>query len=93
MAPHPRGDEPAFVAAFTHCRNALSELNLEHLEDETARHWFGAIERLTITDGRSFEQRAREMTLEEKQEFSQAVDELASYFDGEFWSYVSHRET
>ncbi len=34
----------------------------------------------------TYVQRARRMTEEEKREFSNAVDELASWFNMEFWS-------
>ena len=90
MAPHPKGDEHGFEVAFMYCRNALSELNLEHVEDEEARQRIATVERLMNSDrDLSFEQRARRMTLEDKEEFSKAVDGLASYFDREFWSSVS----
>jgi hypothetical protein len=42
-----------------------------------------------VTGEGGFDRRAREMTLDEKREFSDAVANLASWFDMQFWSFCS----
>jgi hypothetical protein len=98
MAPHPNGEEYGFVTAFNHCHHGLAELDLNHVEDEDARLWIDSIWRLMSTEGVRrvtgeglWVQRARQMTLDEKEEFSRAVAELASWFDAQFWSFHSDR--
>lgn len=93
MAPHIRGEEYSFAAAFDVCSRAFHDFDVTRVEDEDAVGWIETIKRLMDTSGvedatdeGTWVQRARLMTFEEKYEFSKAVDELASWFDREFWS-------
>lgn len=93
MAPHIRGEEYDFAAAFDFCSRAFHDLDVTRVEDEDAAGWIEAIKRLMDTSGvedptgeGTWVHRARQMTFEERYEFSNAVDELASWFEREFWS-------
>ncbi len=93
MAPHIRGEEYSFAAAFDFCSRAFHDFDVSRVEDENAVGWIDTIKRLMDTTGvehptgeGTWVQRARLMTFEKKHEFSNAVDELASWFNREFWS-------
>jgi hypothetical protein len=93
MAPHPMGEDRSFASAFEFCSRAFYDFDVERIKDENAHGWIDTIKRLMSTDGVSdptdegtFIHRARALTDEEKREFSNAVDELASWFNMEFWS-------
>lgn len=92
MAPHPGGEDLSFQQAFNYCSRALHDLNLELVDDDGARGWIAIIERVIDTTGIEdttgeglWFAKARSISCDEKSEFSHAVDELASYFDMEFW--------
>lgn len=93
MLPHELGEEQSLASAFDFCDRALDELDLEFIEDDNARGWIETIKRLMSTEGvedptgeGTWVQRARQLSVDERREFSNAVDELASWFDREFWS-------
>ena len=95
MLPHPMGEARSLALAFELCSRAFHQFDTERLQDDTARVWMETIKRLMDTTGvedptgeGTYFQRARRMTEEEKREFSNAVDELASWFNREFWSNV-----
>lgn len=87
MAPHPWGEEISFAEAFDYCTRAFEDFDVTRVKDKNASRWIETIKRLKDTtnvqdpasDGKGI-QRARAMDLEEKREFSEAVDELAHWF-------------
>ena len=93
MAPHPWGEDMSFAEAFDYCTRAFKDFDVTRVKDKNAYGWIETIKRLKDTtnvqdptsDGKWI-QRARAMDLEEKREFSNAVDELASWFKWEFLS-------
>ena len=93
MAPHPQSEAHSFAHAFEACDRGLHELGEGLVKDENALHWITTIRRLMNTYGVSDPtgegthlHRVRAMTEQEKYEFSRAVDELAHWFDREFWT-------
>jgi hypothetical protein len=99
MAPHPWGEEKSFAEAFDYCTRAFKDFDVTQVKDENARCWIETIKRLKDTTNvqdpsgeGTWVDRARAMTEEEKREFSDAVDELASWFRWEFWSDMSAYE-
>lgn len=93
MAPHEMGEAQSFASAFEFCSRAFYDLDVNRIEDENAQGWIASIKELMKTDGLDdpageglLLQRARAMTVEERRAFSDAVDELASWFDSYFWS-------
>ena len=93
MAPHPWGEEKSFAEAFDHCTGAFKNFDVTRVKDKDACGWIETIKRLKDTtdvqdptDEGTLVHRARAMSLEEKREFSNAVDELASWFRWEFLS-------
>lgn len=91
MAPHPNGEEQSFIDAVTNCKQAFKFFGFDNLvtrvEDEDARRWLKTIKGFTdnIDAQHSREDKVqyiRAMDIGEKSEFSTAVDELASWFDG-----------
>jgi hypothetical protein len=94
MAPHEFGEERSFASAFNFCTRALHDFDPVSTGSGEVEDWIYKVKRLMSTEGvedttgeGGWLQRAREMTLDERREFSNAVDELASYFDREFWSH------
>ncbi len=87
MTPHPMGEEKSFALAFDYCTRAFKDFDVTRVMDENAYGWIETIKRLMDTtnvqdptsDGKWI-QRARAMDLEEKREFSEAVDDLADWF-------------
>ena len=81
MAPHPGGEEESFADAFHYCTLAFTDFDVTRVKDENASRWIEIIERLkdTTKEG-TWVNRACAMSLEEKREFSEAVDELAHWF-------------
>lgn len=93
LAPHLKSEEQSFANAFELCSRAFFEFNVAEVEDEDAIEWIDTIKRLMNTSNMvdstgegTYVHRARFMTEDEKYEFSKAVDELASWFNREFWS-------
>ena len=90
MAPHPRGEATGYAGAFHECMLGLKDLPPKELDDN-ARSWVETIER--TMDATGIEDRsgrgtwtikAEGLSIEEKQEFSDAVDQLAHWFDHRF---------
>ena len=91
MAPHRHGEEKSFIEARIQCRQAFQDFDETRVEDESTRGWIETIRRFIVkTNGQGSHeglvQCIRDMDLEEKCEFSKAVDELASWFEGKSWS-------
>ena len=93
MLPHSMGEERSVAFAFEFCGRAFHQFDVGRVEDENARQWIDTIKRYMNTEGvedptgeGTWVQRARMMTTDEKREFSDAVDQLASWFDREFWA-------
>jgi len=85
MPPHPKGEAHSYAEAFNQCSLALLDLRPEDLDD-IAHSWVATIERTgDPTDaedpsGRgSWIVRAEQLSIEEKERFSRAVNELANW--------------
>jgi hypothetical protein len=90
MAPHRDGEEKSFIEAVIQCKQAFKHFDVTRVENEDARGWIETIKRFTDKTSaqgshEGLVQYIRAMDLEEKCEFSNAVDELASWFDGKSW--------
>jgi hypothetical protein len=92
MAPHPFGQEQAFLNAFDFCSRALFKLELALVDDDSARQWIAIIQKTIDTTGIDdpkgvgvWQLKLSKLSVAERRGFSDAVDELASYFDREFW--------
>ncbi len=91
MAPHRDGEEESFILARTECRYAFKNFEVAWVENKDARVWLETIQRFidnTDVQGshEDLVQCIRAMDIEEKSEFSKAVEELASWFRGKSWS-------
>lgn len=93
MLPHTMGEDQSIASAFEVCDRAFHQFDVDRIKDDNARLWVEMIKRLMDTSGvddptgeGTYIQRARQMTTDEKREFSKAVDELASWFNMLFWS-------
>jgi hypothetical protein len=93
MAPHLEGEDRSFAGAFQACSGAFHRFDATRVKDENALGWIETIKRLMDTSGvedptgeGTWVKRARLMTSDEKYEFSRAVDELANWFNREYWS-------
>jgi hypothetical protein len=93
MAPHQNGEEHGFASAFIAFQHAFRQFDLSRIDDENPLRWIKTMRRLMSCEGLSDSTgegtlvvRARMMTLDEKIEFSKAVDELASWFDTQHFS-------
>jgi hypothetical protein len=93
MLPHELGEEQSLADAFDFCTRGLDDLGDQEIGDDNAADWIATIRRLMSTEGvhdpageGTWIQRARQMSVDERREFSNAVDELASWFECEFWS-------
>jgi hypothetical protein len=92
MLPHPRGESESIASAFHACSLGLHGLELDSLDDNV-RDWIRKVEAFMDTAGLSNPDgrglwviKADSLTEEQKFELSRVVDELAHYFDREFWS-------
>jgi hypothetical protein len=89
MAPHPGGDDRSFAGAFLECDIGLRNVRDDDL-DAGSRSWVASIRRLSDTSGVEPDnrgtalRRAEELSLDEKEEFSTAVNELADWFHQKF---------
>lgn len=93
MAPHLAGEERSFTGALHACSSAFHRFDVTRVKDENALGWIETIKRVVDTSGvedstdeGTWVHRARLMTSDEKYEFSRAVDELANWFNREYWS-------
>lgn len=85
MPPHPKSEAYSYAEAFNQCSLALLELRPEDL-DSVAHSWVATIERTRDTtdvqnpSGRgTWIVKAEQLSSEEKERFSQAVDHLANW--------------
>jgi hypothetical protein len=90
MAPFPKGEAFSFAMAFHECHLGLRDIRSDDLDD-SARSWVSTITRLmdtaSIDDPHSrgtWLLKAERLSIDEKSEFSQAVDSLADWFHGRF---------
>lgn len=91
MAPHPQGEASSFAAAFHECMLGLRDLRPEDLDD-SARLWLATIERTMDTTGiedpsgpGTWTIKAERLSVDERLEFSSAVDGLADWLGHRFW--------
>jgi hypothetical protein len=86
MAPHSVDEDRSFESALLHCYFGLviHPPNETLIAEESARSWLATIRKELdrSVDG----QMVQCMSLDEKREFSKAVDNLATWFGMEFWS-------
>jgi hypothetical protein len=87
MAPHPLGEAASFAGAFHECMLGLMDHGPEDFDD-TSRPWYETIRRTMDTTGiqpsgerGTWEIKAEGLTVDEKLDFSGAVDELAYWSD------------
>jgi hypothetical protein len=93
MLPHPTGEARRIADAFFACGLGLDHFDISKINDVDVRDSIDTVKRLMGTEGiedptgegTNFH-RARSMTTDEKLEFSRAVDQLASWFNRQFWS-------
>lgn len=92
MLPHPRGQDQSIASAFDACNAGFHDLDRDVLDDN-ARDWVRKIEDLMDTTGLTDPDglglwlvKAASLTEDQLFELSRTVDELAHYFDREFWS-------
>ena len=93
MVPHAAGEDTSFACAFEFCSRAFHQFDVERVSNEDVRSWINTINDTLNTDDvddrtgeGTFLHRARALSEHEKRAFSRAVDELASWFNMEFWS-------
>ena len=93
MAPHEMGEEHSYASAFHACSLGFHQFDVSKVKDDDAVGWIETIKRLMDTAGvedttgeGTYVHRARQLTVDERREFSNAVDELASWFNRQFWS-------
>ncbi|ODT76129.1 hypothetical protein ABS71_03675 [bacterium SCN 62-11] len=94
MLPHSRGEEYSLADAFSFCDRAFTGFSLDRIKDPEALRHVMVIQRWMDTSGLSEDvsgegtwvKRGRMMSVDNKLEFSRAVDELADWFNREFWS-------
>ena len=93
MAPHGRGEAASFASAFELCDRAFHHLDLESVDDPNVIAKIETIRRSMDTTGLEDNTgqglwmiKADKMSYEEKVEFSNAVDDLASWLDMKFYT-------
>ncbi len=91
MLPHPKGEAQSIAGAFHECSLGLHDLQTNDL-DENVRDWLNKLEDLMDTSGiedtsgrGTWGLKAEQLTEEQKFELSRVIDELAHWFDREFW--------
>ena len=92
MLPHPRGEEQSIADALHSCSLAFNKLNMAQVPDLNATDWIQKIrdymDTTGVTDQTSegtFVHKARQMTQDERMEFSRIVNDLAHWFDHEYY--------
>lgn len=92
MLPHPQGVETAIASAFHACDLAFHGFDESGLDDN-ARSWIAKIKgfmdttNISDTSGAgTWAVKARSLTIDDQFELSRVVDELAHWFQREFWS-------
>jgi hypothetical protein len=97
MAPHPKGEAESFMHAFNECGHGLRDLETKHPSDDglndNVRGWLKIVRRIMDTSQIQPDsvkgthlQKAEQLTIDEKFEFSHTLDELASWFAMTFWT-------
>jgi hypothetical protein len=94
MLPHSRGEEFSLADAFAFCDRAFTNFNMDRIRDSEALRHIATIQRSMDTTGLTEDasgagtwvKRGRMMSVDQRSEFSRAVDELADWFNREFWS-------
>jgi hypothetical protein len=82
MAPHREGEVQAFVHAFEACHRALTpSFDDSRVENEPARDALVTVRQFTERGSGLLADTARALSPAEREDFSEAVDTLASYFD------------
>jgi hypothetical protein len=91
MIPHPRGVEESIVGAFMECHLAFHRMDEKGLDDN-ARKWVAKIKGFMSADGivgepneGTWAAKAATLSTDQQMELSDAVDELAHWFDRKFW--------
>ena len=91
MLPHSRGEAESIAEAFEVCDRGFHHLNPDDLDDN-ARSWFKKITQLMDTSGLQDPDRrgtwlvkAESLSVDQRIELSNAVDELAHWLDRAFW--------
>jgi hypothetical protein len=86
MAPHDEGEPQAFVYAFEACRRALfPAFDDARIDDDEAREAMIHIRCLTDGGGGLTADAARASSDDDRRQFADAVDTLATYFDRAVW--------
>ena len=92
MLPHSGGEAASIAGAFHECSLGLHKLNDNALDDD-ARSWVYKLKKLMDTSGfvdpderGLWTVKAASLTTDQKLELSRVVDELAHWFEREFWS-------
>jgi len=90
MAPHQKGEAESFAAAFHECHLGLQDVRSDDLDD-SARSWVSTVRALMDTTGIDDPEsrgawflKAEKLSIEEKHQFSRAVDALAHWFHERF---------
>ena len=91
MLPHPEGEAASITYAFHEIYHGLHNLNEQELDD-SARGWISTIKDLMDTTGLTDSNgrglwaiKADLLTIDQKFELSRSVNELANWFDMQFW--------
>jgi hypothetical protein len=92
MLPHSRGAAESIAEAFHNCYKAFHRMDESGLSDD-ARRWVRKIKEFMDTSGidgtngeGAWAIKAGQLTTDDQLELSRTIDELASWFDREFWS-------
>lgn len=96
MLPHPEGEAASIASAFYECSRGLHTLDEQELDD-SVRYSLTKVKELMDTSGLAnpadpdqrglWMVKADSLTEEQKFDLSRAVDELAHWFEMEFWSH------
>lgn len=95
MGPYPQNELFAFAEAIDLVRRALERLDRGSIRDIGALDWIATLEGLARDDdetdrsGDACLERARSLSVDEKRDFANAVDELANWLAREQWSRVA----
>jgi hypothetical protein len=91
MLPHSRGEAESIAEAFGYCSSGFHHLNADDLDDN-ARSWVIKITELMNTSGVQDPDRrgtavvkAESLSVDQRIELSNAVDELAHWLERAFW--------
>ena len=92
MLPHLEGEAQSIMHAFHECELGLDGIDTTDIDNEDVKRWIAKIRELMDTsDIEDPHQRgtwiikAEQLSSVQKFELSRAVDELAHWFDREFW--------